>query len=127
MRGIYWLARLVRGWRLDRNPLRRGCDRAETVALGALLVVFLAAVPFAAQAAGSWAYAVSGREAQAQRAALHQVPATLTQASSPPAFYLGAGPVPFGTGARWRAPPGLSWSGSSPPCCSASSWSRRYG
>ena len=106
MRGIYWLARLARGWRLDRNPLRRACDRAETVALGALLVVFLAAVPFAAQGAGSWAYAVSAREAQAQRATLHQVPATLTQASSQPAFYLGAGPVPFGVGARWRAPDG---------------------
>jgi hypothetical protein len=46
MNGIYWLAQLVRGWQLDRNPLRRACDRAETAVLGALLATFLAAVPF---------------------------------------------------------------------------------
>ena len=39
-----WLARLLRGRRLDRNPLRRGSDRAETIMLGALLAGFLAAV-----------------------------------------------------------------------------------
>jgi hypothetical protein len=106
MNGTCWLARLVRGRRLDRNPLRRGCDRAETVVLGVLLAAFLAAAPFVAHAAGSWAYALSAREAQAQRTALRQVPATLTQASSQPAFYLGTGTVPFGVGARWRAPDG---------------------
>jgi hypothetical protein len=85
---------LVHGRRLDRNPLRRGCDRTETVVLGVLLAAFLAAAPFAAHAAGSWAYALSAREAQAQRTALRQVPTTLTQASSQPAFYLGTGPFP---------------------------------
>jgi hypothetical protein len=40
-----WLARLLRGRRLDRNPLRRGSDRAETIVLGALLAGFLAAGP----------------------------------------------------------------------------------
>ena len=48
-----WLARLLRGRRLDRNPLRRGSDRVETVVLGALLAAFLAAAPFAAHAAGA--------------------------------------------------------------------------
>jgi hypothetical protein len=52
--GTSWLARLLRGRRLDRNPLRRGSDRAETVVLAALLAAFLAAAPFAAQAAGPW-------------------------------------------------------------------------
>ena len=52
-----WLARLLRGRRLDRNPLRRGTDRAETVVFGALLAGFLAAAPFAAHAAGAWAHA----------------------------------------------------------------------
>ena len=70
-----WLARLVRGRRLGRNPLRRGSDRAETVVFCALLAGFLAAAPFAAHTAGSWAYATSAREAQAQRATLRQVPA----------------------------------------------------
>ncbi len=31
-----WLARLLRGRRLDRNPLRRGSDRAETFVIGGL-------------------------------------------------------------------------------------------
>ena len=72
-----WLGRLLRGRRLDRNPLRRGSDRAETVVLGALLAAFLAAAPFAAQAAGGWAHALAARQAQAQRADLSQVTATL--------------------------------------------------
>ena len=38
-----WLARLLHGRRLDRNPLRRGSDRAETIVIGALLGGFLAA------------------------------------------------------------------------------------
>ena len=73
----YWLGRVLRGRRLDRNPLRRRSDRIETAVLGLLLAAFLAGAPFAAHAAGSWAYATSARGAQAQRASLHQVPATL--------------------------------------------------
>jgi hypothetical protein len=75
------LGRLVRG-RLDRNALRHACDRAETVVLGALPAGFLAAAPFAAHTAGSWAHAASAREAQAQRAGLSEVSATLLQAPS---------------------------------------------
>ena len=75
--GTCWLARLLRARRLDRNPLRRGSDRAETVVLGALFAAFLAVAPFAAHAAGSWGYASAARAAQAQRASLHQVTATL--------------------------------------------------
>jgi hypothetical protein len=63
-----WLARLLRGRRLDRNPLRRGSDRAETVVLGVLLAAFLAAAPFAAQAAGALGHDSAARQAQAQRA-----------------------------------------------------------
>ena len=73
------LGRLVRGRRLDRNPLRRACDRAETVVLGALIAGFLAAAPFAAHAAGNWAYAASAREAlsRAQLSARAQLAAEL--------------------------------------------------
>jgi hypothetical protein len=106
-----WLARLVRGRRLDRNPLRRGSDRVETAVLGALLAGFLAAAPFAAHTAGSWAYATSAREAQAQRATLRQVPATLLQAPPQTTSYPGAGAVPMGVGARWRAPDGQERTG----------------
>jgi hypothetical protein len=98
----HWLGRLLRGRRFDRNPLRRRSDRAETVVLGVLLAVFLAGAPFAAHAAGSWAYALSARAAQAQRATLRQVPATLLEAAptlSPYANGVGAPAVD----ARWRA------------------------
>ena len=99
-----WLARLLRGLRLDRNPLRRGSDRAETIVLGALLAVFLAAAPFAAHAAGSWAHASAVRDAQAQRASLHQVTATLSRAAPVPSSYGSASD--FAVEARWRAPDG---------------------
>ena len=62
--------------------------------LGVLLAAFLAGAPFAAHAAGSWTYATSAREAQAQQAALHQVPATLLQAARRP------GPSGYGSAGR---------------------------
>ena len=97
----YWLGRVLRGRRLDRNPLRRRSDRVETAVFGVLLAVFLAAAPFAAHAAGSWAYATSARAAQAEQAKVRHVPATL----------LAAAPVWTSTvapdvAARWRAPDG---------------------
>jgi len=102
--GTCWLARLLRGWRLDRNPLRRGSDRAETVVLGALLAAFLAVAPFAAHAAGNWGYASAARTAQAQRTSLYQVTATLLRSASVPSGY---GPAAhFVVEARWRAPDG---------------------
>jgi hypothetical protein len=100
--GSAWLGRMLRGRRLDRNALRRGSDRAETAALGVLLAVFLAGAPFAAHAAGSWTYATSAREAQAQQAALRQVPATLLQAATPLSISEGGSEA----NARWRAPDG---------------------
>jgi hypothetical protein len=102
--GTGGLARLLRGRRLDRNPLRRGSDRAETVVLGALLAAFLAAAPFAAHAAGSWAHTSVVRDAQAQRASLVQVTATLLRASPVLTGYGSASGFPVE--ARWRAPDG---------------------
>jgi hypothetical protein len=99
-----WLARLVRRLRLDRNPLRRGSDRAETIVLGALLAVFLAAAPVTAHVAGSWAHASAVRDAQAQRASLHQVTATLSRAAPVLSSYGSASD--FAVEARWRAPDG---------------------
>ena len=94
--------RLLRGLRLDRNPLRRGSDRVETAMLGILLAAFLVAAPVAAHAAGSWTYAASTREAQAQKAALRQVPATLLQATTPWGISEGGAEA----NARWTAPDG---------------------
>ena len=94
------LGQWLRGWRLDRNPLRRWSDRAETAILGVLLAAFLVGTPFVAYAAGSWTYATSGREARAQQAALHQVPATLLEAAQSIGVYSTE------ADARWRAPDG---------------------
>ena len=99
-----WLARLLRGRRLDRNPLRRRSDRAETIMLGALLAGFLAAAPFAAQAAGAWGHDAAARQAQAQRASLVQVTATLLRASPVLSGY--GSTSGFAVEARWRAPDG---------------------
>ena len=100
--GSTWLGRLLRGLRPDRNPVRRRSDRAETALLGVLLATFLAGAPFAAHAAGSWTYATFAREAQAQQAALHQVPATLLQAAAP----WSAEGYGSEVKARWKAPDG---------------------
>jgi hypothetical protein len=102
-----WLGRLMRGRRPDRNPLRRGSDRAETAVLGVLLAAFLASAPFAAHAAGSWTYATSAREAQAQQAAVHQIPATLLQAATPWGLSEGGAEAQ----ARWKAPDGPARTG----------------
>jgi hypothetical protein len=99
-----WLARLLRGRRLDRNPLRRGSDRAETIVLGALLAAFLAAAPFIVHVAGSWAHASAVRDAQAQRASLVQVTATLSRAAPVLSSYGSASD--FAVEARWRPPDG---------------------
>jgi hypothetical protein len=97
-----WLSRLLRGQRPDRNPLRRGSDRAETAILGVLLAAFLAGAPFAANAAGSWTYATTAREAQLQQATTYQVPATLVQTALPGSVSVYGGEA----NARWRAPDG---------------------
>jgi hypothetical protein len=102
--GTSWLARLLRGRRLDRNPLRRGSDRAETVVLGVLVAAFLAAAPLVAHVAGGWAHASAVRDEQAQRASLVQVTATLLRAAPVLSSYGLASD--FAVEARWRAPDG---------------------
>jgi hypothetical protein len=94
------LGRWWRGWRPDRNPLRRRSDRAETLVLGVLVAACLAGAPLAAHAAASWTYATSAREAHAQQAALRQVPATLLELALPEGLYNAE------ASARWRAPDG---------------------
>ena len=104
--GSTWLGRLAHGLWLDRNPLRRRSDRAETAMLGVLLTAFLASAPFVAHAAGSWTYTTSAREAQAQQETLHQVRATLLQ---PAAWSISEGGAE--AQARWKAPDGQTRTG----------------
>jgi len=96
------LGRLLRRWLPDHNPLRRGSDRAETAVLLLLLFAFVGGAPIAGHVAGSWTYATSAREAQAQEANLHQVRATLLQSAEPWNYYQSGGEA----NARWKAPDG---------------------
>lgn len=73
----------------------------ETAVFGVLMGAWMAASPWVAYAAGRWADAVLSRNAQAQRAALRQVPATLLQ----PARLRG-------TSATWMIPDGTLRHGS---------------
>src|SRR5580704_8894509 len=93
------LGRFVRGRRPDRNPLRRGCDRVETAVLALLVIVFLAAAPFAALASGSWALATARQAQLAERTSSFQVPALVLKPEAPSGGWYGD----LGAQARWTA------------------------
>lgn len=99
-----WIGRILRGRRLDRNPLRRGSDRAETVVLVALLAVFAGGSPFAAHASASWISTLSQHELRGQHANFRQITAVLLDPPWTPAGY-GIGLAPQAD-ARWVAPDG---------------------
>jgi len=104
--GSGWLSRMSRLHRLDRNPLRRRPDRAETAVLGLLIAAFTAGAPFAAHAAGSLSHAIALREQHSQGGTVYQVPATLLEAAPNLGRYAdlpGGAPQ---TTARWQAPDG---------------------
>ena len=93
MRGM---ARLWRELRLDRNPLRRACDRAEAYLLAGLLAAFFVAVPLAAVIVGGRAYGAGLRA----EAAWHPVSAVLLGAAPEPGSPGYELPIP----ASWTAP-----------------------
>jgi hypothetical protein len=76
-----WPARVLRGLRPDRNPLRRTHDRVETCLLAGLFLASAAAAPFAVQAASDAAYAGALHAQEVQLATRHQVGAVLTHAA----------------------------------------------
>jgi hypothetical protein len=97
------LVRLARGLGLDRNPLRRATDRAETWIRVGLLAVFLIAGPMAALGAGHWAYHAGITAARVPAAPTYRVkPVAFQQAptiTDLPA--VGQGSRAW-TGARWQ-------------------------
>ena len=101
--GATRLSRFVRGQRLDRNPLRRATDRAETIVLTVLVILLLAGGPFAALATGSWTHAMAGRTQLAQEASRRQVTAVVVSVAPPSAGDWG---LTWQAKARWRAPDG---------------------
>jgi hypothetical protein len=89
--------------RFDRNPLRRASDRAETVVLILLAVLFLAGAPLAALAAGSGLHAVAQRTELAQHASRYQVTAKIVMVSDTPTT---GGTLTTEVLAQWTAPDG---------------------
>jgi hypothetical protein len=90
----------------DRNPLRRGTDRAEAALVAVLIVVFLAGAPLLSLFAWHWAAAAGQRAERAQQGSSHQVSAVLLQ--NAPAPVLGADGVSLveNVRARWLVPGG---------------------
>jgi hypothetical protein len=108
------LGRFVRGRRPDRNPLRRASDRVETAVLAMLVIAFLAAAPFAAQAAGAWAHARAHKAQLTEQASWHQVPARVLKVTT--GVQGGGGYAWLGSQAeaRWTAPDGKVITGEIP-------------
>jgi hypothetical protein len=110
MTGRTRLARLIRRWRPDRNPLRRGADRAEAAIMVALLAVFLFGAPVTAIAAGQWA-AASGLRAEHAQAAWHHIPAVLLQNAPAVTRAMFQASVEPRVRAQWTAPAGAPRTG----------------
>lgn len=109
------MGRFARGRRLDRNPLRRRSDRAETAVLAALVAALAAGGPFAAMAAGAWEHAAAHREQSAQEASWRLVPAVVRGAPVVDPVRTGAtAATGFEAPARWTAPDGTAVTGRIP-------------
>jgi hypothetical protein len=98
-------ARVARGLRPDRNPLRRSADRAEAGLLVLLIIAFLAGAPLIALIAWRLTLSATFTTADAQQAGWRQVPAVLLVDAPRWAVY--APPVP----ASWIAPDGAACTG----------------
>jgi hypothetical protein len=89
--------------RFDRNPLRRATDRAETVVLILLAVLFLAGAPLSALAAGAGMHAVAQRAQLADRAAKYPVTVKIVTATGVPGS---GGNLTTEVVGRWTGPDG---------------------
>jgi hypothetical protein len=105
------LGRFLRGWRFDRNPLRRATDRIETAVLAVLVIAFLAGAPAAALATGAWIHGLAQRAQLSQEASRFQVPAVVLTMTTPSAS---GNPLADQAQARWKAPDGREVTGEVP-------------
>jgi hypothetical protein len=105
------LGRLIRRWWPDRNPVRRGWDRAEAVIVAALVVAFLAGTPVTAMAANSWAHGIAQRVQQAEEGAWRQVPVVLSTDAIRPGANTDPAEVMSEVRATWTAPDGAHRAG----------------
>ncbi|MFH8342091.1 hypothetical protein [Streptomyces sp. AM6-12] len=88
----------VRGWRWRSNPLRRRCDVVEAWAALIVAVLLFVVAPLVGAAAGLYAQDRGAATAAAQRAARHQVRATVV--GDPSAVRAGRG-HPHRAEVRW--------------------------
>lgn len=103
-----WLARAFRMRRLDRNPLRRPSDRAETIADIFLVVAFVVALPFTVLAALTGTYTFA-QDARATALATRQEVAAVTLEAAPSAAK--ASWARSWVSATWAAPDGRQRTG----------------
>lgn len=108
------LGRFVRGRRPDRNPLRRASDRVETAMLALLVIAFLAAAPFTAQAAGAWAGGMARHAQLTEEASWREVPARVLKVGSTTQGGGGYAALDSEAQARWTAPDGAVITGEIP-------------
>ncbi|GLX50705.1 hypothetical protein Shyhy01_36550 [Streptomyces hygroscopicus subsp. hygroscopicus] len=94
----------VRGWRWRRNPLRRRCDVVEAWTVLVVAVLLSVVAPLVGVAAGLHAQDRAAAVAAAQRAARHQVRATVS--GGPPSAFHGARGHPGRAEVRWTEPGG---------------------
>lgn len=98
--------RWLRGWWPDSNPLRRPCDRAQTVIVAGLLITFLVLAPALAIFSARLAYGAALGYQRAQLSTRHLVPAVLLK-NAPSASYSGYGTLQLPeVRASWTAPGG---------------------
>ncbi|GLY80640.1 Rv1733c family protein [Actinoallomurus iriomotensis] len=90
---------------LDRNPMRRPADRADTAAAVGLATVFLLLVPLVVMGVGHH-LETSWRWAERTETARHRVTATLLRDAEPPVGRLGTAVPKVPVPARWAAPDG---------------------
>jgi hypothetical protein len=105
-----WIARTYRGRRLDRNPLRRASDRAETLIGICLLALFAVLAPLVAHVATAQTEQMARAARAATLATSRQVTATTLRTApaasqSPYSYSLSA------ASARWTAPDGAARTG----------------
>ncbi|MEW9529695.1 hypothetical protein [Microbispora sp. NPDC049125] len=102
-------ARFARWLGLDRNPLRRRCDRVEALVRLVAVLGFMAAVVFG-MALSVRAYDDGVRTEAQQQRSRHQVTATLVEDVTTPRLSA-AGAAVGHAQARWTAPDGVQRTG----------------
>jgi hypothetical protein len=94
-------ARWLRGQWPDRNPLRRGTDRAEAAITALTLITFLVIGPLSAILAAGWTVAAARNAGAGHH---HQEPAVLLTSASPVIGGIFGGMVQPYARARWSGP-----------------------